>query len=55
MKKLAVHHIHILYKGEIFTVQHHTGAISFKTLKEIVKAIPKGLKDGSKEIQTRLV
>lgn len=41
MVHLAVHHIHILHKGEVFTIQHHDAALTLKSLKEIVKAIEK--------------
>lgn len=39
MKHVSIHHIHILHKGEVFTIQHNDGALTLKTLKEIVKAI----------------
>lgn len=39
MVHVAVHHIHVVHKGETYTIQHHADSMTLKTLKEIVKAL----------------
>lgn len=51
MKHFAIHHIHILYKGEVYTIQHYGAVLTLKSLKEIVKSIEKErIKNGNEKI-----
>lgn len=39
MKNMFVHHIHVRYGEEVYTLTHESGYISFKTLRKFIKDI----------------
>ena len=39
MKHVAVHHLHVKYKGEIFTVYHDAAVISLHELQRLINEI----------------
>ncbi len=39
MEKMAVHHLHVKYRGEIFTIYHRSDVISMSDLYRLIHEI----------------
>lgn len=39
MKHVCIHHLHIKYKGEFYTVHHETGYVTLDNLQHIIDEI----------------
>lgn len=50
MKHVCLHHLHIKYKGQFYTIHHEDGCISLDNLQSIIDEIKyeskKGVKNG---------
>lgn len=49
MKNQIVHHLHVKYRGEFYTILHRTGYMSMQDLMDCIREI-KEVADGNEKI-----